>query len=810
MATSAHATRIALIAIILQIGLATSAHSVEHTFGFAAVKNNSHLQIRAGMGVLPRLKRLVLRNGGDRVNTPSLSSLTGPDFRDVPRFVRSIVGGQSSDIRRAHAIANEIKRLSFNDAWLPPTLDPLKSLTGYGGGFCLHQSYSFQMLASVAGLRVRTCGHNYGSAHVTNEVMINRKWRMFDLSLNVEADTSFEEIAKNPVPFEMGDAYGQASSGTTADRFIRALYSGETKCFEFKVASDSQHSTQSFDLDKGEMVSFDFPQLNPSDPNDDGMGKGAFERSLTVGSTQLATAVLIPWPIHTISVLGSTRLDPYVIEISLDRGVTWKRLIPSADDPQRAVLSVAEPESLRGPPLEAKPGSERHGDLQRSLNEKPSFRFDFKNYGYEVRVTPPEGSVRTSLTIKTGFSFNPAAMPQLKQGDNELVYRDDGVFGKRNVGIEATWVVEPMRPVQMIPLASRVTLSAGENVTSPPRLVSDTEGRLHLTFAVDTDQGSRVAYRRFEAGAWSDIQLVSPTGWSARMPDLAADGSGGVQIVFAADGIYTVSIDRDFNVRKPEVITHDPDARNPSVAFRDAVSVVAWEGLTARSREASGTEIVFVKIGQRETVEVHGHEYPNFGNPRIAITPLKTILLTGTKGPRYLVALDLSGARLSAQYLTTDRKMFNSRGGDLTVGDDGSICAAFDARIRGTASEIYLRCSNDGGRTWGDLRPISQNDQIPSFYPALEMLTDKMGVLAWMSEDKKAAITVRTLGANDTNDFVVSGAGKMAYPDVAWSRYNSWVVWQEKTKGKTSIMGANLHFSDTNPMPNRDRSSRTQ
>ena len=426
----------------------------------------------------------------------------------MPRFVRSIVSDRSSDIEKAHAIASTIKGLSFNDAWLPPTLDPLKSLTGYGGGYCMHQSYSFQMLASLAGLRVRTCGHSYGTTHVTNEVMINGKWRLFDLSMDVEAETSFDELAKNPAPLEIGDAYGQVRSGTTADRYIRALYSGETKCFEFQIAPGSQYSTQSFDLDKGETVSFDFPRPNPSDANDSEMGEGSFEKSLTVGSSQTATSVSSPWPIRAISVLSSTPLDDYVVEISLDRGATWQRVSPSADDPWRAVVSVDEPESLRGPPLEGTPGLESYGDLQRTLGEGPSFRFAFGNYIYQLRFTPPPTSVRTSLMLTTEFSFNPAAMPQLKPGNNEFVYRDDGVSGRRNVGIEATWIEEPTRPVQPIPPASRVSLSA-ESATSPPRLISDAEGRLHLTFAVATDRGSRVAYRRFEAGSWSDAQLVS-------------------------------------------------------------------------------------------------------------------------------------------------------------------------------------------------------------------------------------------------------------------------------------------------------------
>ena len=212
----------------------------------------------------PVMRRLSIENVGNDVSSPFLLG-NNYDFRSVPELVASLTRNAKTEKEKALAIRELLIGEGFFFHYsVPKSNDPICRLTSSGYGFCGTHAQLFDQLAEAAGLRSRTCSHSFSYGHSTNEVFYEGQWHFIDTnaeSVIYRPDgeiPSYEDFGKSANLVPSGDAYGQTSFGIDGARYVRALYTGPTKCLERDPSPDTRYGTLDFPLRANESITWEW------------------------------------------------------------------------------------------------------------------------------------------------------------------------------------------------------------------------------------------------------------------------------------------------------------------------------------------------------------------------------------------------------------------------------------------------------------------------------------------------------------------------------------------------------------------------
>lgn len=825
-------------------------------FDRTAKRSGEQWSVPAGGDARPIMRRMRIEAlGGGAVRTPFLLSDKNYDFRSVPDLVRSLVRGKSTDEQKALAIRELLIGEGFYFHFNPPqTPDPIHRLTNAGYGYCGTHAQIYELLAQAAGLRTTMCSHPFGYGHATNQVFYEGQWHFIDSDMETVVRRSdgvipsYEEFRSNPSLVPPGDAYGQASSGLGGVRYVRALYSADTKCSERKLSQDTTFATLDYSLQGGESITWDWADANFQYNRANKFpvyGKGTIEHhlklsrfvnaerafvergdKLTLGEGisdgVLRTSVHIPYPALEVSLSATVEgaETQYSARISGDQGTTWIPIELLEHGPRTTWRTSTATQNL-------------WADQPDTSHLTPSERTSRAGrYGYtleiRVRKTGPTAPSLAKLRLITVFQHYPPALPFLKAGPNHLTY-----VGATDAPVRVTleWD-ERKRQSGLSSQASAwgwnppVVLSRDN--AALPTITSLRNGAVSAVYSVGEPGSRRIAVRTWRDGSWTGEQRVSREDQDATHPVLSEDANGNLWIAYQTGGlwkggdVWVLSI-KDSKASAPvRMNTTDPFhvAFFPSISTHGARVAVSWEGgqIDKGIRTAWGTEVGWVRHFDGESWSapqmIKGKPFTNLGLPKVMYDPLGRLHLTGTKGPRYYLPLSETHERF--QWLTPEW-MYHSRGAELRPDKDGNVWAVFDGQNSGTTNEIYLRmlpsrAVSTETRNWKPAIRISEDDKKPSVYPDVVAASRSRLAVVWMDyRNKNAEIYAKMFDHGRWSpDVLISAPADaqarrespaMTPNEIAWSPARGlqseyphaiasrdgtiWCVWQESVDGNS-------------------------
>jgi hypothetical protein len=821
----------------------------------------------------PVMRRLSIENLGTEVESPFLLA-NNHDFRSVPELVASVTRAAKTDEEKALAIRELlIGEGFFFSHSVPETSDPICRLTSAGYGFCGVHGQIFDQLASAAGLRSRTCAHSFSYGHATNEVFYDHQWHFFDSNAETVIRRpdgvipSYDDINKNPDLVPPGDAYGQTSFGIDGSRYARALYSAPTKCFERGASSETRYGTLDFPLRANESISWewrdaDFSKNRANNRPVFGTGKLDYRPpAATLSSSgtglrhkrqwleagpksesgRVVVPVTSPYPVTEIQLTG--RVDgpanEVKVRVSKDKGGTWlpmeQRIVGDLSTWQ---YEVDRPEAWAF-------------TLEREQHTESSRTIVAARFGYLLEIVihkRGEGSPSLSnLRLTSTFRHYPPALPYLKPGNNKLVYVDRGARADRRLRVTME-LEERYRSADLSTKSQDwgwhppVRLSSAHGQVELPTLSEAPGGAIHLVYAVGPVGSRRIAYRRYQEGAWSSEELLTNGSQDANHPVVSEDGRGAVWVAYQTGGlwkggdIYALSVKGKEISQPVRMNVDDPYhiAFFPSIATKNDRVAVSWEGGEpgVDLKNAWGTEVGWVRTfdgtSWGQPVLLKGAPFKNLGLPKVAYDRRGRLHLTATKGPRYYRPLspDSDG---KYQWLTSEW-MYHSRGGALYADTQDNLWAVFDGQNSGTTNEIYCRMLPAASKAtditnWTDVLRVSEDDKRPSIYPSIVAETAGRVVVVWMDYRNRSAEVYAKVFTNGrwSPDLLISeGASEAArrsasaltpnqilwsspqgrqseYPHIARGANNViWAIWQESDGGQRShVVARRLTWKDS-------------
>ena len=739
----------------------------------------------------PVMRRLSIENVGNDVSSPFLLG-NNYDFRSVPELVASLTRNAKTEKEKSLAIRELLIGEGFFFHYsVPKSNDPICRLTSSGYGFCGTHAQLFDQLAEAAGLRSRTCSHSFGYGHSTNEVFYEGQWHFIDTnaeSVIYRPDgeiPSYEDIGKSANLVPSGDAYGQTSFGIDGARYVRALYSGLTKCVERDPTPDTRYGTLDFPLRANESITWEWQDADFTHNRENKtpvFGKGRLEYRPTAASlvqgvsgfgrrrtqgkqqielsssaerAQLFIPVLSPYPILdgelVASVTGS--VAQVKVRISKDNGSSWLALEPTtAGSLSSWRFKMDEPETWAYP-------------AERALYTDSTRTIVAGRYGYTLEISLNKAGDSTpfisDLRLTSTFRHYPPALPYLKVGQNTISYVDRGAGNGRNLRVTMEWEERRRTPKLSLNAAEwgwedSQRISASGSRAELPTLAEGLGGVVHLVYGVGPIGSRRIAYSRYKDGAWSTERLVTTGDKDANHPVVAEDGKGTIWVAYQTGGlweggdVYVVSIKGNETSQPTRLNDNDPYhiAFFPSITAHGNSVTVAWEGGEpgVDLKNAWGTEVGWMRTfngaSWNEPVLLKGEPFKNLGLPKVVYDREGRLHLMATKGPRYYRRFPSADSKAKYQWLTPEW-MYHSRGGSFYLDQKNNLWTVFDGQNSGTTNEIYCRMLPSGSTgaaitEWTKALRISEDDKRPSIYPQMVAESEKRLAVVWMDYRQKS------------------------------------------------------------------------
>jgi hypothetical protein len=102
-----------------------------------------------------------------------------------------------------------------------------------GGGFCSQHAIVFNNILREQNIESRILGLN---GHVLNEVLIDRKWRVYDPDFNVIFDEPLKELEDNSE--RVYQAYRRAGRNHEESKYLEKIFASQEDNWHFRTSKD--------------------------------------------------------------------------------------------------------------------------------------------------------------------------------------------------------------------------------------------------------------------------------------------------------------------------------------------------------------------------------------------------------------------------------------------------------------------------------------------------------------------------------------------------------------------------------------------
>jgi hypothetical protein len=387
-----------------------------------------------------------------QVKSPWVTTDRTVDCSSYETILEDVLEEGMSDEEKAIALYNFYRQMVYHYKKLPESRDPIKCINVMGNTLCGSQATCMKGLLTKAGFKARVVSH---PGHTFYEVFYDGKWHGFDTMTNFYVFTrgedrnvaSFEELHKDPSLIKTAKKEGRACPGMTPCGDNPMRFARKTKITDYGVR-DYNYSPKDYSLRKGEQIVRTWRPLGFPLP-------GSYRPSRNPGPMHTCgnkdrknpPELFKYWEPYGIPKYGGVSISyrhytngymeyspdlsggeiaaalkegEWVIPVKCPYYITAARLAfqaecPGTDDAVKASISM-DGKSFKPVHTASKEGVQEYTVR---LDDHVVRRYKGRHKYYMKFTVEGEASLK-NMNLKTVFSHNAMAAPQLMPGKNEV------------------------------------------------------------------------------------------------------------------------------------------------------------------------------------------------------------------------------------------------------------------------------------------------------------------------------------------------------------------------------------------------------